>query len=41
MITRAEQIAVLNELRRIQKESEAMEEMENLDDEARDILGPL
>lgn len=41
MITRAEQMAVVNELRRIEKESEAMEEMENLEDEARDTLGPL
>ncbi|XP_050305526.1 uncharacterized protein LOC126742780 isoform X2 [Anthonomus grandis grandis] len=41
MIIRAEQIAILNELRRIQEEEENEEQVENYDDEARDILGPL
>ncbi|KAF7264978.1 hypothetical protein GWI33_021786 [Rhynchophorus ferrugineus] len=39
MIVQAEQIAIMNELRRIEQELEANEEMENYDDEARDILG--
>ncbi|KAL1513698.1 hypothetical protein ABEB36_003072 [Hypothenemus hampei] len=41
MILRAEEIAIMNELRRIQEETDAMEEMEALNEEARDILGPL
>ncbi|KAH1014575.1 hypothetical protein HUJ05_012428 [Dendroctonus ponderosae] len=40
MVLRAEDIAQMNELNRIQRETEAMEEMENFEEEARDTLGP-
>lgn len=40
MVLRAEDIARVNELNRIQRETEAMEEMENFEEEARDTLGP-
>lgn len=38
MIVRAEEIGAMNIFRRIQMEAEALEE---IDDEARDTLGPL
>lgn len=38
MVVRAEEIGAMNILRRIQMEAEALEE---IDDEARDTLGPL
>lgn len=40
MITRAEEQALLNELKRIERELQEMEEnQENLEEEARDVLG--